>query len=124
MTKPAVVIRFFYANESPLWDLKPRLLNDAEEYLDDEYYADLGGLLNFEVVFILGQDDDNSGIIAFDLEGRVKNFPELDPDDIANHFGIKYNDLTELGEKLGKLNPHWVAHAVKNSLEKTRIPIG
>jgi hypothetical protein len=75
--KRATVVRLYNTNDSPLWDLKVRLLNLAEECTSDEYFAVLGGLCGAEVVIILGEEDAETGILAFDENGHYVEIPEI-----------------------------------------------
>jgi hypothetical protein len=89
-----LIVAFYNANESPLWELSPRELNAIEEYLDEPYYEALAYLCGAETVVIIAQSDGPTGLLAFDEMGEIINLPELRAEDFQS-------DIQELEERLG-----------------------
>jgi hypothetical protein len=116
--KKAKVIHLYNTNSSPLWQSLPvRLLNDAEEYLDEEYFSVLGGLVNAEVVIILSQMDESSGIIGLTEDALFVDIPEF-PMELSEEFGIEELDADDI-EKLESIDPKQLAVKVWQHYQKT-----
>jgi len=86
------IIKLHDTNESPLWQLSRRELNDIEEHLDYEYWETLGYLCGALAIIMLAQDGGPTGLIAVDDEGEIIDLPELE--DFAD-------DIEELERSLG-----------------------
>jgi hypothetical protein len=89
------LVHLYNINESPLWNLKSRLLTEEEEFLPDEYFAYLGHMAGVEVI-VMGQMDESSGIISFDLEGQFGHSGSTSSSS-GNGFG-KISSICDGGE--------------------------
>jgi hypothetical protein len=114
MGRKCQIVHLYNTNESPLWNLRPRLLTDEEEFLPDEYFAYLGHMVGAEVVIIMGQADADSGVLALDIEGAVVEIPKFSVEKLREHVP----DADP--EKLAKMDPEKLAQLV---LEETNMKI-
>ena len=113
--KKAKVIHLYNTNSSPLWQALPiKMLNLAEELVDDEYFAYLGGLCGAEIVILMGQMDDSSGVIAISEEGQYIEIPP-----IPNEW---FSDKTdeEIEEWISGFDPKTLAKMVFQHYQKTQ----
>jgi hypothetical protein len=67
----AVFVKLINTNSSPLWSLKPILLNDREALKDSRYFKRLGSEKGATLIIYLGQADGPSGLLLFDEEGNL-----------------------------------------------------
>jgi hypothetical protein len=112
----ATVIHLYNTNSSPLWrDLPVRLLDEAEEYVDDEYFAYLGGFCGAKVVILMGQMDYSSGIIAIDEEGQYIDIPKF-PMELLEELGVDAENIEDLGD----IPPKKLAQMVYCYYQKTQ----
>jgi hypothetical protein len=112
MERKCQIIHLYNTNESPLWNLRPRLLTDEEEFLPDEYFAYLGHMVGAEVVIIMGQADADSGVLALDMEGMLVEIPEASAEKLSKY--IHDADV----EKLAKMDPEKLAKIVLEASRK------
>jgi ribosome biogenesis SPOUT family RNA methylase Rps3 len=112
MERKCQIIHLYNTNESPLWNLNPRLLTDVEEFLPDEYFAYLGHMVGAEVVIIMGQADTDSGVLALDMEGMPVEIPKLSVEKLREHLSVTDP------ERLAKMDPEKLAQLVLEASRK------
>jgi hypothetical protein len=67
----AVFVKLVNTNSSPLWSLKPEILDDREALKDSRYFKQLGSEKGATLVIYLGQADGPSGLLMLDEEGNI-----------------------------------------------------
>ncbi|MCR6692730.1 MAG: hypothetical protein MRT15_10080 [archaeon YNP-LCB-003-016] len=113
--KRATVVRLYNTNTSPLWKVPiAKMLNLAEEYCEDEYFAVLGGLCGAKLIVIMHQVDDESGLIAVDEEGMPVEIPEIP----LSWFAEKWEE--EIEEWVNGFSPEVLAKMVFQHHQKTQ----
>jgi hypothetical protein len=71
MRKRPVFVKLINTNSSPLWSLRPRILDDKEALKPASYFRRLGAKKGATLVIYLGQADGASALLMLDEEGNV-----------------------------------------------------
>jgi hypothetical protein len=72
MSEEIKIVELINTNSSPLWALVEkygRLLTDDEYDSDETYWLEKAKAVGAVLVIILGQDEGDDAVIAFDFEG-------------------------------------------------------
>jgi hypothetical protein len=67
-----VFVKLINTNSSPLWSLKPKILNDKEALKPASYFRRLGAQKGAILVIYLGQADGESALLMLDEEGNIR----------------------------------------------------
>jgi hypothetical protein len=66
-----VFVKLINTNSSPLWRMKPQILDDKEALKPASYFRKMGAEKGAVLVIYLGQSDGPSGLLLVDEEGNI-----------------------------------------------------